>query len=99
MVALDDELLGAFSSGRVMEDGEPVLLVFHEEGGDRQFLSSYEERTDEIRYLHLSHLLERDPSLGALADLPAGWKARRERPGGDWVREVTPPDQPEVSPS
>jgi hypothetical protein len=31
-----------------------------------------------------------DPSLRAVADLPPGWVAWRERPGDAWSRAVNP---------
>jgi hypothetical protein len=92
--AFDDPDLGVFSSHRVMDRDLPVLLVFHDENGDWEFLSSYEESAEEIVLVHVSHLLEFDPSLQRLADLPAGWKAWRESATAEWIREPTPANQP-----
>jgi hypothetical protein len=86
-----------FSSKGVVFDEMPVLLVFHDLDGDWQFLSSHEEQASEIAFIHLSHLLQRDETLDLLADLPPGWKAWRRAAGDDWVREVTPADQPHVA--
>jgi hypothetical protein len=85
-----------FSSRLIMEEGEPILLVFHDDNGDWQFLSSNEENVDEIAFIHLGHVLDVDPSVGVLEDLPSGWKAWRWNVGDDWVREPTPSDQPSV---
>jgi hypothetical protein len=94
--AFDDEELGVFSSRLVMDGRKPILLVFHEEDGDWQFLSSYEEHEDEIVLLHLGHVLDWDSTLRALEDLPGGWKAWRESVADEWVRAPTPADQPQI---
>jgi hypothetical protein len=88
-----DPNLGVFTSGRVLHDGSPVLLVFHEQDGDWQFLSSLEADASEVLHIHLSHLLGADGTLGEVADLPLGWKAWRLSVGEEWIREPTPDDQ------
>lgn len=85
--------LGVFTSGRVMEDGDPICLVFHDENGDWQFLSGYEERADEIRLIHVHHVIGWAPEVLSLVDLPVGWKAWRDTPEDDWNREPIPADQ------
>jgi hypothetical protein len=97
--AFEDEQLGVFSSRFVMEDQMPILLVFHEENDDWQFLSSHEEHEDELVLVHLAHVLELDPTLRALESLPKEWKAWRWSVEDEWVREPIPPDQPAVDPS
>jgi hypothetical protein len=67
-----------------------VLLVFHEQDGDWQFLSSLEANASEVLHIHLSHLLDADATLGEVADLPLGWKAWRLSVGEEWIREPTP---------
>jgi hypothetical protein len=79
-----------------MDENEPILLVFHDEDGDWEFLSSYEEHADEVVLVHLGHVLEWDPTVSVLEDLPKGWKAWRWSVEDEWVREPTPPDQPSV---
>lgn len=68
-----------------MDDGGPILLVLHEDDGDWQFLSSEEQTADEIVHIHLSHVLDLDPSAQPLKDLPPGWKAWRHSVGDEWV--------------
>lgn len=82
-----DSQLGVYSSRLVMDEGRPILLVFHEGDDSWQFLSSEEEQADECVYIHLAHVLDWDPSVRALEDLPEGWKAWRESPADQWIRE------------
>jgi hypothetical protein len=96
LAAFDDGDLGVFSSRLVTEDRSPILLVFHDEGGDWQFLSSYEENEEQIVLVHLSHVLVWDPTIRSLKDLPEGWKAWRDSPEDAWTCEPTPPDQPSI---
>jgi hypothetical protein len=94
--AFDERDLGVFTSRLVRDDEQAILLVFHEENGDWQFLSSNEEREEEIVLVHLSHVLDWDPIVQSLEDLPGGWQAWRGSVDDDWAREPTPPDQPTI---
>jgi hypothetical protein len=69
-------------------------LVFHHEDGEWEFSTSDEKSHDQIAHVHLSHVLEADPSVGELEALPRGWKAWRASPADDWVREPIPANQP-----
>jgi len=44
--------------------------------------------TDDGRVISMKSAFEIDPTLRGIADLPAGWTARRERVGGEWSREA-----------
>jgi hypothetical protein len=92
----EDPTLGVFTSGRVLHDGLPVLLVFHDRDGDWQFLSSLEEDEAEALHIHVSHLLDADGTLGEVADLPLEWKAWRSSVRGEWIREPIPDDQESI---
>ncbi len=46
-----------------------------------------------LRCFH--QVVEVDPSLIELADLPLGWLAEREKPGDPWVREQRGADEAE----
>lgn len=35
----------------------------------------------------LHHPIDRDPTLGELADLPVGWHAERDAVGERWIRK------------
>ncbi len=47
----------------------------------------------EIICVCLSQIVEIEPSVVELADLPAGWWAIRESPGSPWIREKIPDDE------
>ncbi|MBU2714106.1 hypothetical protein [Zooshikella harenae] len=71
--------LGVFVCPHVFQKTRPILLVIHEDG-EWQCLCGYGDHTSE------GHLVERDPSLNQLSDLPDGWEAERESPENTWLR-------------
>jgi hypothetical protein len=76
----------------VFQGSAPALLVSRPEG-DWCFLCGEMHPDDESSYrvVGIGHVLERDPSLDALADLPADWEAERKALGGKWKRlRMTP---------
>ena len=92
-----------FSCKRVVEGGNPILSVYHETDGAWQFLCGGDEHADddEILVLHPAHLLERDPTLRALVNLPIGYAATRLSREASWERsEITDEDgdEEELSP-
>ncbi len=75
--------------GHIFKNSRPILLVSRE-GGDWQCLCGKNHAVDEVPYVvGLNHLLERDPTLFELKDLPVGWDAERISTTNVWVR--TPP--------
>jgi hypothetical protein len=84
----DAETTSCFTQKQIVHDGLPVLLVAHDEDdGYWQFLDGSErlEATDGVM-VTLGSMVERDPTLADLADLPLGWLAWREKVGGPWYR-------------
>jgi hypothetical protein len=72
---------GVCLSETVNNGTEPVTFVLRDaEDGSWQFLGD----SPVISCFH--HLLDRDPSLFELADLPLGWYAERDKVGEPWVR-------------
>ncbi len=73
----------------VLEQGAPVLLVSHDddEDGGWQLLCGTTNRQEDGRAACFGCMLEKDPSLRALADLPPGWQARREDASSPWERQ------------
>lgn len=94
MDSFGDRDLGVFVGQSVVEEGATVLTVFHHEDGDWSFASGEEQTEADVVLVHLGHLLDADPALASLADLPRGWTAWRDDSQGEWVREPTPPDHP-----
>ena len=58
-----------------MDENQPILLVFHEEDGDWEFLSSNKEDADGIVLVHLGHVLDWDPTVGVLRGPPEGMES------------------------
>lgn len=75
-----------FTTSRHLYGGEPILLVSHERGGDWQLLCGDVQENERCIVICLACAYLRDTTIGALADLPAGWEARRDKPTGAWVR-------------
>lgn len=85
----------SYSTRGVMECGEPILLVAHEEDdGSWQFVGAAWEAEDLV-VVCLSHAVDLDRSLRDLADLPRGWVAEREAIGAPWRRYEALPDAEE----
>jgi hypothetical protein len=76
----------AYICSHVFENTHPILLVSRD-GGDWQCLCGGEHDIHEIPYVvGLNHLIERDPTLAELMDLPINWEAERGRVGEKWLR-------------
>jgi len=75
---------------RQITDGlKPVLLVVHDaEEGDWQFVTGEPFDASDGLLVTLRSMIERDPSLAELADLPLGWRASRENVGVPWRRST-----------
>jgi hypothetical protein len=76
-----------FTTKSVTEDGYPVLQVFHDKQDDWQFLSGLGQKPGTWQLVSLGNMIERDPTLAELADLPEGWCASRRSVGAKWRRE------------
>ncbi|MGQ5395455.1 hypothetical protein ACT8ZS_32050 [Paenibacillus sp. M.A.Huq-84] len=65
----------------------PILYVTHDEDdGMWQFLNGGDVNEEDARILGLKEIIDIDPSLVQLSDLPFGWVAWREAVGKQWVR-------------
>jgi hypothetical protein len=75
---------GVFVCSHIFANTHPVLLVSRADG-EWQFLcgaADHEARLPAV--VGLNHLLERDPSINRVLDLPAYWEAGREGVGAPW---------------
>jgi hypothetical protein len=76
-----------FTLNRIMRGESPILLVCHDEDdGGWQFLDGAEVVIEASALVCLHHIVELDPSLLELADLPIGWSARRSNADEPWQR-------------
>ncbi len=72
---------------QVLDGRLPVCLVTHDaDDGTWQFLCGTTNDPADGRVVALHRLLELDPELAEVADLPVGWHAWRDRPGAPWHR-------------
>lgn len=87
------EDLGVIACRCVLKGDKPVLFVSHA-GGDWQ-MYCHDKNHDfddpkamekEIVLAHAAHLVSRDPTLNAVADLPVDMGAERDDVGAEWSR-------------
>src|SRR5437868_521103 len=72
----------------VVERLAPILLVQHmAEDAGWAFLDGGAFDMDEALLVVMRRLVDLDPTVRELSDLPAGWLARRDHAGGPWRRE------------
>lgn len=77
----------AFVCSHVFEDTRPILLVLHADGA-WQLLCGDAHLGERPRLAGLGRLVERDPTLRELLDLPRDWTAERSAPGQPWIRSL-----------
>ncbi|QEH35719.1 CYTH domain protein [Aquisphaera giovannonii] len=72
---------------RILRGASPLLLVTHDrDDGAWQFLDGEHVFEEDGVAVSLAEMVAFDPGLESLADLPAGWRAWRDRPGEPWRR-------------
>ncbi|WP_235905665.1 hypothetical protein [Tautonia marina] len=82
-----------FTLDRVLDGETPVLLVTHDADDESwQFLDGEHVFEEDARVVALGEIVQLDPTLLDLADLPLGGFAWRSGPGDPWNRgEGEPP--------
>jgi hypothetical protein len=81
-----------FTTKPVVHDHLPVLLVSHDGDDDWQFLCGTTNDPEDALIVSLGFMLQHDPTLAEVADLPEGWCATRDSPGTQWEREFDEQD-------
>ena len=76
----------AYVCSHVFEKARPVLYVCRADGDWQLLCGGGHDDAEVPRVVGLNHLIEDDPALRAILDLPADWEAERSRPGGEWER-------------
>lgn len=76
-----------FTTKCVMERKETIRYVFHNNDGAWQFhcIHGASKHLDEAIIVGLAEIVEHDPSVKEVAELPFGWCACRESPDSEWV--------------
>lgn len=76
---------------QIIEGGAPIQHVTHDSDDHGwQFLTLADANIEDALIVCFRHVVDLDPSLFLLADLPAGWHAWRESSTSEWVREFNP---------
>ena len=71
----------------VMHGGAWIAFVSHdEEDGGWQFHGEEESDVDAAMVVALGRIVELDPGIAQLSDLPVGWQAWRTGPKAKWQR-------------
>jgi len=79
--------LAVITVDRIIAGSNPVLYVSHDEDdGGWQFLDGAVLADAQARVVGLGEMVDSDPTLAELADLPEGFVASRLTKDDDWVR-------------
>ena len=83
-----------FTTKQVMSGDLPLLLVTHNaDDGAWQFVNGAETGdTKSGLFVHAEHIVDLDPSVLDLLNLPLGWIAWRGSQGEPWIRRPRPPE-------
>lgn len=88
----DPENVMTITMRQIVREGQPVLLVVHEEeDGSWQFLTGGTFTMADGVLVALKTIIALDSSLLELADLPVGWQAVRAAKGQPWSRSQCEP--------
>ncbi len=80
--------LAVITVARVVAGDSPVLHVSHDQDdGGWQFLDGSAFAEIDARVVGLGRMVDNDPTLAELADLPEGFVATRDCAGGKWLRK------------
>lgn len=82
---------GVFTTRQVMEGLEPIREVYHDSDGDWQFLCGTTLNTEDLKLVCLGCMVEMDPAIGELAEMPPSWCATRHVSGAEWIQEPYEP--------
>ena len=84
----DPKNVAVFTTMQVVRLGQPILHVSHDgEDGAWQFHSGAQKVfAGDAMIVALQEIVEHDPTICELADLPCGWFAERDNVGSPWRR-------------
>jgi hypothetical protein len=73
---------------QIVDGSEPILNVVHDaDDHGWQFLTLADAREEDASVVGLGEIVKLDPSVLEVADIAPGWRAWRQSPEHDWVRE------------
>ncbi len=83
----DPKNVAVITTHNIMKRLSPILYVSHDEDDEMwQFLEEGEVSEKEARILSLEEVVNLEPRLAELADLPIGWIAWRKSVSNEWIR-------------
>ncbi len=90
MKKFDEDLnVAVFTTKHVIDGKDSILFVFHhEEDGFWEFIGKQSVNEEDARIISLEEMIELDPTILDIADLPLGWKAERKNSNSKWI--ITP---------
>ena len=75
-----------FICSHILDSGEDILFVSHDaDDGAWQFLCDKEHNESDARIVSLKYVLDLDPTISNLNDLPLGYCAERKSKNDKWV--------------
>ena len=72
-----------------------VIVCHDSDDHGWQFIGTTDAGAEDAQVVSLSHIVDLDPSVLDVADLPPGWQAVRQAVGKPWVRRLHPADSEE----
>lgn len=80
--------VAAITTVNVIEKDFPIVMVIHyADDHSWAFLCGTTDNPDDGRVIGMGEVVEIDPTLVEIADLPPGWSAWREQVGEPWHRK------------
>jgi hypothetical protein len=81
----DPANVAVFTLRQIVEGGQPILHVTHDEDGSWQFLSRGRACETDAMVVSLADMLRIDANIKRLAGLPLGWLAWRRTAEEEWT--------------
>jgi hypothetical protein len=76
-----------FTTKYVMRKNSPITYVYHDEDGDWQFFGPEADiKNEDVMVVSLGQIIEHDPTIREIADLPTGAVAIRANQNASWER-------------
>lgn len=89
----DEPRVAVFTTTHVVRAGKPIVYVSHDtDDGSWQFHSDDPVATKDMMILALEEILEIDPTVGSLANLPEGYCASQRDRISAWRIRKKPDD-------
>lgn len=83
----DPRDLAVFTVDGITNGQQPVLDVYHQVfDGAWQFVTGQEFELEDGKFVRLFEVVEQDPTLLEVANLPLGWQAERPSVGAPWTK-------------